>query len=138
MSYATTDDVVKRCRRQLTEAELTTCESLLEDAGIIIDAWNENAKAEAKKVVSCNMVIRALGDGSSAFPVGATQGTVSALGYSQTFTMGSSGSTGELYISRSDKKLLGVGQRIGFASPWGDCAGANNEAEYVPFGVRKG
>lgn len=31
--------------------------------------------------------------------------------------MGSSGSAGELYLSKLEKKLLGAGNRIGAASP---------------------
>ncbi len=36
--------------------------------------------------------------------------------YSQTWTM-SGGSVGELYLSKLEKKLLGVGDRIGARSP---------------------
>ena len=50
------------------------------------------------------------------FPTGASQGSASALGYSQTWTM-SGGSVGELYLSKLEKKLLGVGDRIGARSP---------------------
>jgi hypothetical protein len=48
--------------------------------------------------------------------MGATQGSVSALGYSQSWTIGS-GSTGELYISKVEKKMLGAGNAIGSYSP---------------------
>lgn len=118
MSYATIEDVQKRCRRTLSESDKTLCEALLEDAAIIIDAYNKNASEDARKVVSCNMIIRAIGDGESAqVPIGSTQGTMSALGYSQTWTMGS-GSTGELYLSKLDKKVLGTSCKIGFMSPF--------------------
>ena len=50
------------------------------------------------------------------YPLGSTQGSVSAMGYSQSWTMGS-GSAGELYLSKLEKKLLGVGDRIGARSP---------------------
>ncbi len=119
MSYATVKDVKQRSGRELAEVEEKRCLVLLEDAAVIVDAYNEAASADAKKLVSCTMVIRAMGDGeASQFPIGSTQGTVSALGYSQTFTMGS-GSTGELYLTRLEKKLLGTGQKIGVVSPWG-------------------
>jgi hypothetical protein len=42
---------------------------------------------------------------------------MSALGYSQSWTMGATGSTGELYLNRMDKKLLGAGNAIGSYSP---------------------
>ena len=51
--------------------------------------------------------------------MGATQGTATALGYSQSWTMGS-GSSGELYLSKLEKKLLGVGSKIGARSPLED------------------
>lgn len=118
MRYATVEDIEKRACRTLTAQELDRCETLLDDAAVLVDTYNEDATQEAKKVVSCNIIVRLLGNGDATqFPIGATQGTVSALGYSQTFTMGN-GSSGEMYLSRLDKKLLGCGQKIGFASPW--------------------
>ncbi|MCD7856912.1 MAG: phage Gp19/Gp15/Gp42 family protein [Clostridiales bacterium] len=118
MAYASTDEVATRCRRTLSDEELEICEALLEDAAVIIDSYNSNASDDAKRVVSCNMVIRVLGDSDSAqMPIGTTQGSMSALGYSQSFTIGA-GSSGELYLSKLDKRLLGVGNRLTFASPW--------------------
>lgn len=119
MAYASVDDVELRSRRKLSYEEKPLCSALLEDAAIIIDSFEANAPNNAKAVVSCNMVVRAIG-GSDAyqFPIGAQQGTVSALGYSQTFSMGN-GSTGELYLTKMEKKLLGVGGKIGFANQFG-------------------
>ena len=74
---------------------------LLYEAGLIIDAYNADADCEAKRLVSCRMVRRQLGgagDSSAQFPLGSTQGTLSAMGYSQSWTMGT-GSSGELYLS---------------------------------------
>jgi hypothetical protein len=48
--------------------------------------------------------------------MGATQGTMTAGPYSQSWTM-SGGSTGELYIGRTEKKLLGVSDQIGCSNP---------------------
>ena len=91
---------------------------LLTEAGVLIDAVALDATLDAKRVASCRMVRRAIGDGSTAqaFPLGATQGGVSALGYAQNWTL-SGGSTGELYLSKVEKRLLGVGNRIGSYSP---------------------
>lgn len=50
------------------------------------------------------------------YPTGASQGSASALGYTQSWTM-SGGSVGELYLSKPEKRLLGVGNRIGARSP---------------------
>lgn len=118
MAYATYTDVQDRLSRTLSESEQTLCGSLLEDAAVLIDSYKNNATAEQKKVVSCRMVIRAIGNGDmSDLPIGASQGTMSALGYSQTWTMSNGGSAGELYISKADKKILGVGNTIGSYSP---------------------
>ena len=64
------------------------------------------------------MVIRALGDGDgTGVPMGATQGSMSAMGYSQSWTMSGGASVGELYLNKLDKKLLGSGNAIGSYSP---------------------
>lgn len=116
-SYATYTDVQARMLRDMSTDEQAICTTLLADAGIVIDAYNSNASTDAKLVVSCRMVIRALGDGSEAVaPVGATQGSMSALGYSQSWTI-SNGAVGELYLDKLDKKLLGYGNQIGSYSP---------------------
>lgn len=117
-TYATVGDVQARMTRDLSTDERAVCTALLQDAAVMIDAIASGAAADAKKVVSCRMVIRALGDGSSGgVPMGATQGSMSGLGYSQSWTIGSGGGAGELYISKSDRLLLGVGNSIGSYSP---------------------
>ena len=115
-SYATVQDVQDRMSRTMSTAEQTSCTTLLADAALIVDSYNANADIEKKKLVSCRMVIRQLGDGESDVPIGATQGSMSGLGYSQSWTL-SGGSAGEMYLSKLDKKLLGVGNRIGSYSP---------------------
>lgn len=117
-AYATVSDVQARMTRTMSSDEQTMCATLLDDAAVIIDAYNVNALADAKKIVSCNMVIRKLGDGEdSGIPIGATQGSMSGLGYSQSWTMSGGGSTGEMYLAKIDKKLLGVSNKIGSYSP---------------------
>ena len=106
MAYATVADVQARLNRDLTTDEQNLC------------AYNSEATADAKKIVSCRMVIRAMGDGADAgVPMGATQGSMSALGYSQSWTIGSGGGSGELYIGKLEKKLLGAGNAVGSYSP---------------------
>ena len=116
-AYATVTDVTDRMVRELSEKEQTVVGNLLDDAAVLIDAYNVNASSDAKKIVSCRMVIRAIGDGSSDIPAGATQGTISALGYAQTWTMGTNASVGQLYLDRTDKAMLGGGSKIGSYSP---------------------
>lgn len=120
MAYATIDDIKGRMIADLDSQQETICTNLLDDAAVIIDAFNAYAAADAKKVVSCNMVIRAMGDIDNGIPVGATQGSMSGLGYSQSFTIGSSGSVGQLYLTKIDKQLLGKGNAIGSHSPLED------------------
>ena len=118
MAYAFVEDVQKGFRT-LAEDEFNVCEALIDEAGVIIDAYGSGAGDDVKKVVTCRMVRRALGesDSAQAFPLGTTQGSVSAGGYSQSWTIGGGGSAGELYLSKLEKKLLGVGNSIGSYSP---------------------
>lgn len=117
-AYATVSDVQARLTRDLSTDEQAVCTTLLEDAAVMIDAVASSASADAKQIVSCRMVIRALGDGGLAgVPMGATQGSMSGLGYSQSWTIGGGGSTGELYIGKADRQLLGLGNAIGSYSP---------------------
>ena len=118
MAYATVSDVQARITRDLSTDEQTVCATLLDDVAVMIDGYNSAASNDAKKIVSCRVVIRALGDGeSSGIPMGATQGSMSGLGYSQSFTIGSGGAVGELYLGKADKQLLGCGNKIGSYSP---------------------
>ena len=103
MAYATVADVQARMTRIMDTAEQTVCAVLLDDAAVLIDAFTNSTETDPKKVVSCRMVIRALGDGETGVPLGATQGSMSALGYSQSWTISSGGSVGELYLSKTDK-----------------------------------
>lgn len=126
-AYATVEDVAARLGRNLSEIEKSICESFLAEAAMIIDAAGSNASGEAKKTVSVRMVARAIGAGSDVgIPVGATQGSISALGYSQSWTVGS-GTVGELYLGKQDKQLLGLSNRIGSASPVEALAGGSIE-----------
>ena len=117
MAYATVNDVQARMATTMSDSQFTVCSVMLDDAAVLIDAWNSSASEDAKLVVSCSMVIRALGStGQVGVPLGATQGSASALGYSQSWTL-SNGGTGELYLSKTEKKLLGASNRIGSYSP---------------------
>ncbi len=118
MRYATTQDV-EAGFRPLDVGEKILCDALLDEAGIVIDAYNADADEERKRLVSCRMVRRQLdasGQDGSVVPLGASQGSASALGYSQTWTV-SGGSVGELYLSKLEKRLLGAGNKIGARSP---------------------
>lgn len=116
MAYATYEQV-QAGFRTLTTDEISVCNALLDEAAVVIDAYNSEAAADVKMVVSCRIVRRALGAGEATIPIGATQGSMTAGPYTQSWTMGT-GSAGELYLSRVDKKLLGVSNAIGFSDPY--------------------
>ncbi len=125
MAYASVKDVQKRMTRQMSEDEQVVCSTLLDDAAILIDSYHSTASDAAKNTVSCRMVVRALGDGSeSGFPIGATQGSMSGLGYSQSWML-TNGANGELYLSKIEKSMLGVANRIGSYSPVQELAEAS-------------
>ena len=118
MSYATIRDIELRTGKTYSAAQKKQLTAMLFDAAVLIDAYNKSASEKAKHVVSCRMVIRAFCDQDEAtFPLGANQGSMSAGGYSQSWTIGSGGGAGELYLGKADKALLGVGNRIGSYSP---------------------
>lgn len=114
-AYAKVEDVQKRMTRVLNATEQEACSTLLEDAGVLIDRAKQTASPDVKKLVSCRMVIRALGNGDMDIPIGATQASQSALSYSQSWTI--PGGIGEVYLSKTDKQYLGVGNSIGSYSP---------------------
>lgn len=115
-AYCTISDIENRIGRTLSESESTIANSLIGSAALIIDAQNADASSDAKNEVSIRMIVRAMGD-SEGVPIGATQGSMSALGYSQSWTMGNNASVGQLYLDRTDKKLLGGGALLGAHSP---------------------
>lgn len=115
-AYATIQDVQARMTETMTSSEQTLCGTLLDDAAVMIDTVAKDASADAKKIVACRMVIRAMSS-DDGVPLGATQGSMAAGGYSQSWTVGSGGTVGELYLGKTDRQILGAGNRIGSYSP---------------------
>lgn len=117
-AYATYQDVQARMSTTMSTSEQTICTNLLDDAKVMIDATGTTADNDCKKVVSIRMVLRGMASvvESSSVPVGATQGSMSGLGYSESWTI-SSGSVGELYFGKEEKRLLGISNKIGASSP---------------------
>ena len=132
-AYATVQDVKARTTRSFTAAEENVMTALLGDAALLIDNCNAAASDDAKKAVSCRMVLRAMGDdGGAGIPIGASQGTVTAGPYSQTWTVGT-GSAGELFLSRSDRAMLGAGNGMGVKNPLVDLlVPAAEQADFEP------
>lgn len=117
MAYATVEDVKARTTATYTPEEENVLGALLDDAAVMIDGCNAEASADAKKIVSCRMVIRAMGAGNGGIPVGATQGAMTAGPYTQSWTVSGGGTVGEMYLGKADRQLLGAGDRIGSYSP---------------------
>lgn len=107
-------DRVEDGLRRLSEEERRRCAQLLEEAKVIVDASARNAEDDLKEVVMIRMVRRAIGNADMDIPMGATQGAMSGLGYSQSWQM-PNGNYGELYLAKADKKILGISDRIGMA-----------------------
>lgn len=115
MAYASIEDIQARMTRTLTERETEVCSYLLDDIAVLIDGYNENAAENAKKLVSCRAVVRMLGDGTDmGIPIGASQGSMSGMGYAQSWSIGS-GASGELYLAKAEKDLLGGREKTGFS-----------------------
>lgn len=116
MAYATVQDVQDGMLKTMTEREREVCATLLDRAAAIIDAVALYAPEEAKKTVSCMIVERALSNGAGDIPMGATQGSRGGLGYTESWTI-SGGSVGQLYLSKTERKLLGIANQIDSHSP---------------------
>lgn len=124
MAYAAYTDVEKRLGRTFSSTEQEVCNTLLERAALLIDSYNTSASADIKKSVSVETVARAM-NVTPDVPMGASQGSMSGLGFSQSWTMQSGGAVGDIYLSKADKKLLGVGDAIGASNPLSFITGAN-------------
>lgn len=116
MAYATVEEVSQYIGRDLAESEQDMCSMLLDEAAAIIDAYSYGASTDNKKLVSLRITKRALNLDNS-FPIGATQGSMSALGYSQQWGFSSGSSSGQLYLDKTDKILLGRRGAVGSYSP---------------------
>lgn len=121
-SFASTDDLAKRWR-PLTEAEKTTAEVLLQDASVEVRSALKRAgidttddfDADAAKIVVCGMVKRSMiaGDNSP----GVTTAQETAGPFSRSFTYANP--TGDLYMTKREKQLLGIGLQAAFTIPIG-------------------
>ena len=108
MAYADASDLEVRWRT-LTTDEQERAEALLDDASAMLDAYvtvDETDEQQMKllKIVACNMVERAMSTGGDMF--GVTQQSMTAGPYAHTFNYANP--TGDLYISKSEKRLLGI------------------------------
>lgn len=108
MAYADVSDLEVRWRT-LTTDEQERAEALLDDASAMLDAYvtvdeTDEKQMQLLKIVTCNMVERAMSTGGDIF--GVTQQSMTAGPYAQTFSYANP--TGDLYITKAEKRLLGI------------------------------
>ena len=109
MAYATVTDIEGRWR-ELTEDESARAQVLLEDATVEINSEVDVCRLPAERtpllrIFCCNMVIRAMvAEASSAFGVESLQATMGPFGQTAHFA----NPNGDLYLTKREKKLLGV------------------------------
>lgn len=111
MAFATVEDLEARWR-DLSEDEQAQAEVLLEDAALYLQALVEvdaedETQAGVLKAVSCNMVRRAMTSGASG-AYGITGATATMGPFSQHIDY--SNPTGDLYVTRAERALLGIGR----------------------------
>lgn len=121
MAYADVSDLEVRWRT-LTTDEQARAEALLDDASAMLDAYvtvdeTDEKQAQLLKIVTCNMVERAMStsaeDGVDLY--GVTQQSMTAVGFTRQLSYANP--TGDLYITKAERKLLKIGGSIGFARP---------------------
>ena len=109
MAYATTTDLAKRWRA-LSSAEQTIATQLLDDAAVIIDNTADTAQVPASvlSIVSCNMVRRAMLANGDSFALGSTNDNMDMEGHAWTPYEAAGSVSDALWLSYSDRKLLGA------------------------------
>jgi hypothetical protein len=124
MAYATVADLEARWRT-LTSDEQVRATVLLDDAAVRIDAAcpflpldpptaEDASKLAARKIVSCEMVKRAM---ASVGGVGVESLQQGAGPYQETVKY--TNPTGDLYLTKADRTLLGCGAPVAFTIPMG-------------------
>ena len=108
MAYAKLEDLEAR-RGVLDADEQEKAAALLEDAAAILDALMTNStrteeQAELLKIVSCDMVNRAMSATPDAFGVSSMSTTAGV--YSESLQY--SNPSGDLYLTKLEKRLLGI------------------------------
>lgn len=109
MAYADVSDLEVRWRT-LTTDEQARAEALLDDASAMLDAYvtvdeSDEQQAALLKIVVCNMVQRSMST-SSGDAYGVSQQSITAVGFTQQYTY--SNPTGDLYITKAEKRMLGI------------------------------
>lgn len=126
-SFASTDDLEKRWR-PLSPAEKDTATVLLEDASVEVRSVLRRAgidyeapafDEDAAKIVVCGMVKRGMVAADSTPGVTTEQETTGP--FSRSFTYANP--TGDLYMTKRERQLLGLGFQTAFTIPMGSVDG---------------
>lgn len=109
MAYADVSDLESRWR-DLSADEEAKAAVLLDDASAMLASYvdvdeSDEAQMTLLKIVCCNMVQRSMSATESDL-YGVTQQSMSAVGFSQ--SMSYSNPTGDMYLTKSEKRLLGI------------------------------
>lgn len=118
MAFAEVSDIEARWR-DLSADEEARAAVLIEDASamlsslVTVDGTDE--QAALLKMVTCNVVIRAMGSSESDL-FGVSQTSMTAGPYSQSFSY--SNPSGDMYLTKQEKSLLGIGAtKLGYIRP---------------------
>ena len=106
MAFAEVSDIEARWR-ELSTDEKARAGTLIDDASAMLSTLVDvdTANADMLRTVCSNMVIRAMSaSGMDSF--GASQSTITAGPYSQTFNYANP--SGDMYITKMEKRLLGI------------------------------
>lgn len=123
MVYAEVDDLEARWR-PLNADERARAAVLLEDAAVRLDSEclpsdpPTSQELAARKIVSCEMVKRAMASGAAGAGVGVTSIQQGAGPYQETLQFANP--TGDLYLTKADRKLLRCGAQEAFTVPMVD------------------
>lgn len=115
-AYATVEDLEKRLRRTIPGDQRVYAETAIEDASLEIDVAcplpedPTEQDLQARLVVVCRMIKRAYAVPDDAVGVGSVQ--QGAGPYQSTLTF--SNPTGDLYLTKADRRLLGCESQRAF------------------------
>lgn len=115
MAYATVADLEARLGRTLMGDERAQASVLLEDAAAMLTALvspidpEDPVQAANLKTVNCAMVARVILSGANG-AYGVTDSTATMGPFSQHLAF--SNPTGDLYISKAERALLGIGRAV--------------------------
>lgn len=109
MAYADVSDIEARWR-ELTADEQARAEVLIDDASAMLASMvavddSDEQQAALLKTVCCSMVIRSM-SATAADTFGASNMSMTAGSYTQSWTY--SNPSGDMYLTKLEKKLLGI------------------------------